>query len=193
MQPERLPGRDRHGATSKRDRGGEDGRRSTCRTSSRRRSARPPARANGGIFQTFLKNPSNVTGIAASSSSRLPRRRTRRASSALSAGEITAEPPVAAAPPPTAEPGRLGRYLTGGLFLAPALCPARRLDRLPDRLHDHPQLLRARPASSALGRDRQLQDAVHDLDPDDGDQEQRDLGRRRAGVRDARSAWSSPC
>jgi alpha-glucoside transport system permease protein len=31
------------------------------------------------------------------------------------------EPPVVAAPPPTAEPGRLGRYLTGALFLAPAL------------------------------------------------------------------------
>ena len=31
------------------------------------------------------------------------------------------EPPVAAAPPPTAEPGRLGRYLTGAIFLAPAV------------------------------------------------------------------------
>jgi alpha-glucoside transport system permease protein len=39
----------------------------------------------------------------------------------VSAGGITAEPPVAAAPPPTAEPGRLGRYLTGAFFLAPAL------------------------------------------------------------------------
>jgi alpha-glucoside transport system permease protein len=39
----------------------------------------------------------------------------------LSAGGITAEPPVAAAPPPTAEPGRLGKYLTGAIFLAPAL------------------------------------------------------------------------
>jgi len=39
----------------------------------------------------------------------------------LSAGGITAEPPVTAAPPPSAEPGRLGRYLTGAFFLAPAL------------------------------------------------------------------------
>jgi alpha-glucoside transport system permease protein len=39
----------------------------------------------------------------------------------LSAGGITAEPPVAAAPPPAAEPGRLGRYLTTAVFLAPAL------------------------------------------------------------------------
>ena len=31
------------------------------------------------------------------------------------------EPPVAAAPPPSAEPGRLGRWLTGAIFLAPAL------------------------------------------------------------------------
>jgi alpha-glucoside transport system permease protein len=31
------------------------------------------------------------------------------------------EPPVAAAPPPSAEPGRLGRWLTGTIFLAPAL------------------------------------------------------------------------
>ncbi len=38
----------------------------------------------------------------------------------MSAGGITAEPPVAAAPPPTAEPGSLGRYLTGAVFLAPA-------------------------------------------------------------------------
>ena len=34
---------------------------------------------------------------------------------------MTAEPPVRAAPAPTAEPGRLGRYLVGALFLAPAL------------------------------------------------------------------------
>jgi alpha-glucoside transport system permease protein len=34
---------------------------------------------------------------------------------------ITAEPPVAAAPPPTAEPGLLGRYLVGAIFLAPAI------------------------------------------------------------------------
>jgi alpha-glucoside transport system permease protein len=39
----------------------------------------------------------------------------------VSAGGITAEPPVAAAPPPSSEPGRLGRYLTGAVFLAPAL------------------------------------------------------------------------
>jgi alpha-glucoside transport system permease protein len=39
----------------------------------------------------------------------------------LSAGGITAEPPPAAAPPPSAEPGRLARYLTGTVFLAPAL------------------------------------------------------------------------
>jgi alpha-glucoside transport system permease protein len=37
------------------------------------------------------------------------------------AGGITAEPPVKAAPPPTAEPGRLGRYLTTAVFLGPAL------------------------------------------------------------------------
>jgi alpha-glucoside transport system permease protein len=34
---------------------------------------------------------------------------------------MTAEPPVAAAPPPGGEPGRIGRYLTGAAFLAPAL------------------------------------------------------------------------
>jgi alpha-glucoside transport system permease protein len=39
----------------------------------------------------------------------------------LSAGGVTAEPPVVAAPPSGAEPGRLGRYLVGALFLAPAL------------------------------------------------------------------------
>jgi alpha-glucoside transport system permease protein len=39
----------------------------------------------------------------------------------VSAGGITAEPPVAAAPPPSAEPGRLGRFLTSAVFLAPAL------------------------------------------------------------------------
>lgn len=39
----------------------------------------------------------------------------------MSAGGITAEPPVAAAPPPSAGPGRLGKYLTGAFFLAPAL------------------------------------------------------------------------
>ena len=39
----------------------------------------------------------------------------------MSAGGITAEPPVAAAPPPTAGPGRRGKYLTGAIFLGPAL------------------------------------------------------------------------
>jgi alpha-glucoside transport system permease protein len=39
----------------------------------------------------------------------------------LSQGGITAEPPVLAAPPPDSEPGRLGRYLTTAVFLAPAL------------------------------------------------------------------------
>ena len=39
----------------------------------------------------------------------------------MSGAGIAAEPPVAAAPPPPAEPGRLGRHLTGALFLAPAL------------------------------------------------------------------------
>jgi alpha-glucoside transport system permease protein len=39
----------------------------------------------------------------------------------MTAGGITAEPPVEAAPPPTDEPGRLGRYATGAIFLAPAL------------------------------------------------------------------------
>src|SRR5437763_6707997 len=37
------------------------------------------------------------------------------------AGGITAGPPVGAAPPPRAESGRLGKYLVGALFLAPAL------------------------------------------------------------------------
>src|SRR5581483_4886085 len=39
----------------------------------------------------------------------------------MSAGGITAEPPVVAAPPPASESGRLGRYLVGAFFLAPAL------------------------------------------------------------------------
>jgi alpha-glucoside transport system permease protein len=39
----------------------------------------------------------------------------------LGQGGLTAEPPVAAAPPPGAEPGRFGRYLTGALFLLPAV------------------------------------------------------------------------
>ena len=39
----------------------------------------------------------------------------------MTAGGITAEPPIAAAPPPSAGPGRLGRYLMGAIFLAPAL------------------------------------------------------------------------
>jgi alpha-glucoside transport system permease protein len=39
----------------------------------------------------------------------------------MSAGGITAEPPVAAVPPPSSDPDRVGRYLVGALFLAPAL------------------------------------------------------------------------
>jgi alpha-glucoside transport system permease protein len=39
----------------------------------------------------------------------------------LTTGGITAEPPIAAAPPSPSEPGRIGRYATGALFLLPAL------------------------------------------------------------------------
>jgi alpha-glucoside transport system permease protein len=39
----------------------------------------------------------------------------------MGVGGISVEPPVAAAPPPRGEPGRLGRYLTTAVFLAPAL------------------------------------------------------------------------
>jgi alpha-glucoside transport system permease protein len=39
----------------------------------------------------------------------------------LTAGGITAEPPIKAAPPPSGDSARLGRYLTGGAFLAPAV------------------------------------------------------------------------
>jgi len=38
----------------------------------------------------------------------------------VTAGGITAEPPIAAAPPPQAGPGRLGRFVTGAIFLTPA-------------------------------------------------------------------------
>src|SRR5579871_6933043 len=39
----------------------------------------------------------------------------------MSTGAVTVEPPVAAAPPAPTGPGRLGRWLVGGLFLAPAM------------------------------------------------------------------------
>ena len=38
----------------------------------------------------------------------------------MSAGGVAVEPPVTAAPPPAAEPGKLARYVTGAIFLAPA-------------------------------------------------------------------------
>ena len=80
----------------------------------------------------------------------------------------------------------------GGALPPAGLHPARRLARLSDDLHDRPQLLRAGGIPRHVGRDRQLQDAVHDLDARHGDQEQRDLGCRRARLRDARSGSSSP-
>ena len=39
----------------------------------------------------------------------------------MSVGGIAAEPPVSGGSAPSAEPARLGRYLTGAIFLAPAL------------------------------------------------------------------------
>ena len=52
-------------------------------------------------------------------------------------------------------------YLVAAVFLAPALDPARRLDRLPGDLHDRPELLR-RATARRLRLVRQLQGALHD-------------------------------
>ena len=75
-----------------------------------------------GLFQTFLKNPSNATGIAKQLES--------GGRGGLQEGQVTrlergrdhggaADRGGSACP--AAKPGRLGRYLTGGAFLAPAL------------------------------------------------------------------------
>ena len=190
---ERLPGRDHAG-----DRGADRDRRSgrvrhVGRAAGVVRRARP-GQGEWGIFQDFLKNPSDVSGHPAEARERPRRRRTRRASSALSAGGITAEPPVVAAPPPAAEPRPARRATsTGALFLAPALVLLGVWMVYPADLHDRPQLLRPARLPRHLGRVRQLQDALHDVDADDRDQEQRDLGRRRARVRDGDRARSSPC
>ena len=90
------------------------------------------------LFQDFLKNPSDVNGIAAKLEAAAAKaykggkRRERRAA--------TAEPPAAGAPP--------GRGRNAGAA-TPWRClprarrgPARRLDRLPDDLHDQAELLR---------------------------------------------------
>ena len=159
---ERLPGRRSRGdgdARSRRRRRSP----STCPTSSRPRSARPPARASGASSRTSSQNPIDVTGIQQQLEAR-PRRRTRTGSRRLSRcsdhggaarrGRLRRSPAGRAGAP-------LPRRARSSSL--PALRPARRLDRLPDDLHDRPQLLRAR-RGSALRRDRQLQDAVHDLD-----------------------------
>ena len=97
-----------------------------------------------------------------------------------------------AAPPPAAEPGGSRRYAPARLFLRPRCDPARRLDRLPDGLHGRPQLLRP-SGLRRLRRDRQLQDALHDLDADTAIKNNADLGRGRARVRDRDRARSSRC
>ena len=137
-----------------------------------------------GLFQTFLKNPSNVDRHRQAARGRGSGRLQEGQVARLSAGGITAEPPVTAAPPAPTGRSRASGPLPHGWRLPRARAlPARRLAPLPDRLHDRPQLLRADRLPRKLGRDRQLQDALHDLDADDGDQEQRDLGRGRAGAR----------
>ena len=100
------------------------------------------------------------TSTGSHSSSRPPRPRlTRRASSALSTGGITVEPSLAAAPPDPDDGRNWGRYVAGSVSRARAL-RARRLGRLPRRLHGPPQLLRAERLPGNVGRARQLQAPV---------------------------------
>ena len=92
------------------------------------------------IFQDFLKNPSNATGIAKSARDR-SREGVQVRQVSGSSGGIAVEPPVVAAPP-AGEPGVLRR--TRSRARLPPACRDRpaRDDRLPDDLHDHPELLR---------------------------------------------------
>ena len=58
------------------------------------------------------------------------------------------------------------------------------MDGLSGRLHDRPQLLRTDRLPRILGRDRQLPHGLYELVLRHRDQEQRDLGGGRPGVRD---------
>ena len=59
---ERLSGRD-HAGDRLGDREGEERRRSTCPTSSRRSFGATVGQGEWGLFQNFLRNPTNVAGI----------------------------------------------------------------------------------------------------------------------------------
>ena len=76
-----------------------------------------------GIFQTFLKNPTNISGVAATArdGGRGRVQEGQVAPSVSVAAEASRRSRHRAAAPPAAdEPGRLGRYLTGGALPAPA-------------------------------------------------------------------------
>src|SRR5262249_39730196 len=73
-----------------------------------------------GLFQQFLKNPKDVKGIASKLETAATKAH-KKGKKRRGAGGIPAEPPVTVVPPPSAEPGRLGRYLTVAVFLLPAV------------------------------------------------------------------------
>ena len=177
-----YPGRDHEG-----DRGADPERRSrscsTCPTSSRRRSAATDRPGRVGAVPEVPPEPEGRERHP--EEARGGRRGVLQEGQVahVSAGGITAEPPVVAAPPPSAEPGRLGRYLTSALFLAPALVLLGVWMVYPAIYTIIRSFFGQTRLPRHLGRDRQLQAPLHDVDADDGDQEQRDLGRRRAGAR----------
>ena len=99
----------------------------------------------------------------------------------MSESVSTVEAPARGLPPGDDEPGFFQRYGAAILFLGADARAPRRLDRLSDDPHDHPELLR--PRRRRVHRARQLRDALHRRHAPHRDQEQLPLAPDRAGVR----------
>ena len=114
----------------------------------RRRSGR----ASGRSSRTSSSNPDDVDGTAAADGEGGGEGVRVVTPSAMSGGRRR-RAAGAAPPPPAPERGAVARHRVAVAFLAARARPARRLDRLPDDLHDRPELLRPRRVDEFVGLD----------------------------------------
>ena len=168
---------------------------STCPTSSRPSFGATVGQGEWGLFQDFLRNPKDVNGH--------PDEARGGGRHGLQEGEVArltrgqhhgGAARLAAAPPSAGRAGAGAGYGVAArcsLLPAPSSCSASGSSTRPSTRSSAASS--ASTASSTSSGSTTTRRSSRRRRPDDGDQEQPDLGRGRAGVRDRDRARSSPC